>query len=1014
MITNKILVIDDNVNLYRVIEAFFSPSYTKTIFSKSIDVIYEVINNKNEIINLIVVNNSCIENAKVNFYEIIKNSNHSNIKNIPILVTNANDLKLTDDKQFTYLKKSTPEIDILSQINTLILKNNCHVEHSLAINKTNVLFENSPLPLMLLDEKLDVKKTNKAFEKQVYTLHNDVLVNLLDLFHTDVNQIKADLKTAIIEKIEGLDLKVQIGSKPFSASFIFIYNDQQEFINTILVLQELELDSVQKFEKFNMQSFVNSSLIAIFKINTAGVILNWSLGAKNIFKFTKKDIVGKSFSTIVPNENTEQSKQIIQKIFSTQKEQHFSRVARRKDGTYVNVLLTFLPVKNEDGKVDGLYVIGKDTTHIKQLTDELNNYKYAIDKSIIVATIDRKGIIINVNDNFLNIYGCQEHDVVGKPFSVLKSDNINKPIYKSLFDTIESGKIWKGELFQKAKSGVEFCLDVTIVPFVDDQGVTVKHMLFCNDITQRKLLEDKEKENILMDKSLKMKDEFMANMSHEIRTPLNVILGYADLLLESEMENEQYKQISTIKKSSKLLLSIINDILDLSKLESGKIVLDDTAFDLKHLVLSVKDMLEIEANKKDLFFKVKIDNTIPKYVSSDATRIEQILVNIVNNAIKFTKIGYVKITVELESKDEHVARVVFKISDSGIGIPKDKIDTIFESFTQSSRYITREFGGTGLGLTIVKKLMDQLKGDISVTSTVGKGTEFKLVIPFEISNQEILAQNTTPLMASKNNTVDEPLNLNILLAEDNEFNQILAKTRLESWNCMVDIANNGLEAIEKLRVNDYHLILMDIQMPLLNGYDATKRIRSEFTCHKQEIPIIALTAHASNGDAKEAKKLGFNDYLFKPFNLKLLHARLKQYGAVTTALASEKADIQDDDIVNLVDFSYIESESLGHPNIIKMLIESFIREFELFISSAKQANIDQDWNGVYKAVHRIGPSISNFNIKNIKPYTIQLYEKSKEEQENDTYLSLITKAEEEFKKIKPIFQKKLNQLQTVI
>lgn len=1024
MFLNRILIVEKTDVTLKKVKKFYKPAYLNILHSKLAKNSYKVaINNT---IDFIIIDHTILVNNKFPLLEMLFKNNET--KHIPIILINtSNTLSSSSNKKITTLPVKFSEVDLLTQINILLLKKNKNtstlLEEKSGIKttyNTDLLFQESSFGIAFLDENGAIKKVNKSFLKITNFRNEDVVnqpfENLLDIKE---DRLDFSLQNRILEKKATFDFKTTINNRQIAINTTFVYKDatHKRFQNGVAVITDVTKSEQSIINKMELASITNSCLIAIFKLDKKGIILSWNSGAEEIFQYTKQEIVGQSFEKIVPVDTLSESKQIIENIFTETKETHFTRTGIKKDGTNVTVLFTMSPIKIQNNSIESIYVFGKDTTGIKRLTDELKNYKYAIDKSAIVSVTDKEGYILSVNKNFLETHGYSEGEIIGQPHAVLRPNNCNKKQYKVLWKTIQSGKIWRGELLEKSKNGKEYWMDATITPFIDNKGIPFKFMMVRHDITQKKEVEEKERLNVLMDKSLKMKDEFMANMSHEIRTPLNVILGYSDLLLESTMTNEQYKQISTVKKSGKLLLSVINDILDLSKLESGKLILDDSAFNLQELVLSVKDMLELEANKKELNFKIIIASDIPKFVSGDATRIEQILVNIINNAIKFTKIGYVKVTVKLIKTENKRAQIEFKISDSGIGIAKEKIDTIFESFTQTSRYITREFGGTGLGLTIVKKLVTQLHGSINVESTINKGSDFIIRIPFVIPTSEELETTNTPVIAAQNNTAIGNLNLNILLAEDNEYNQILAETRLNSWNCNVDIANNGLEAIEKLRKNDYHLILMDIQMPIMNGYEATKRIRTEFTSYKKEIPIIALTAHASNGDAKIAKKLGFNDYLFKPFNLKLLHNKLKQYGSLAIEIEDNEQEFGSQEvskttknstnIEKAVDFNYIESEALGHPNIVKMLVESFVREFDLFIINATEANEQKDWHGVYKAVHRIGPSVSNFNIKSIKPYTTSLYELSKKEENTETYKELIDTTKEAFKDIRSIFTKKL-------
>lgn len=1007
MITKVILV--DKKNSYKeLISSFFLKPLFKIIIYD-----FESSDHKLTICNktkIIIISNEVFSELD---NELL---NRLNKEKLTIAVTNSPNSKISKTTtNLTYFPKGINKVDFISKINALLMNTlnvkeaNTNTSDILNTCETDLLFRKSSLGIAFFNTNYNITQCNVALNSLLKLFDGDSIIE-----HLLENKQRESIYDNVALQKDTLNFTSNINSRKLEFKIAFNYGVSGELNDGILIVTDVTENHLQKINGMELTSIKHSTLIAIFKLDKNGIILDWNVGAEKIFQFKKDEICGELFTTIVPVESIADLEGIIKGVFKSSKETQFTKICQKKDGSCVTVSFTITPVKNENNFTESVYIFASDTTGFKRLTEELKNYRYAIDKSAIVAMVNRDGNILNANANFFKSYEYKKEQIIGKPISLLRPKEYDNKTYESLWKTVESGKIWRGELLAKSSSGDERWMDTTITPFIDSRGIPFKYMTVLYDITKKKLLEEKDRLNILMDKSLKMKDEFLANMSHEIRTPLNVILGYADLLLESETSNEQYKQISTIKKSGKLLLSIINDILDLSKLESGKLVLDDTPFNLHELISSVKDMLGLEAVKKDLDFRVNIDTKVPKYVLGDATRIEQILVNIINNAIKFTKIGFVKVDVKLVSKALDVNQIMFKISDSGIGIPKDKIETIFESFTQTSRYITREFGGTGLGLTIVKKLINQLNGTLELDSIVNKGSDFHITIPFKLPNKSDLELNKVPVIAAQSNTALGELDLNILLVEDNEYNQILAKTRLNVWKCNVDIAPNGLEAIEKLRKNDYHLILMDIQMPIMNGYEATKRIRTEFSGYKKEIPIIALTAHASNSDAKRTKEIGFNDYLFKPYNLKLLYQTLEKYGSLSieTSEAYGKFEKLEGELIKvksseLIDFSYIEGEALGHTSILKMLIESFLREFEIFIENSQKACKNEDWNGVYKAIHKINPSIINFDLNNIKPLALELYENSKQQVNSESYIGIIDKMTNEFNKVRPIIQKKL-------
>ncbi len=365
--------------------------------------------------------------------------------------------------------------------------------------------------------------------------------------------------------------------------------------------------------------------------------------------------------------------------------------------------------------------------------------------------------------------------------------------------------------------------------------------------------------------SEKVKEQFLANMSHEIRTPMNAILGMTRLLLEKEPRTDQLKYLNSIKHASDNLLVIINDILDLSKIEAGKINLESIPFDIRNEIKSVFETMKVNADDKNLELKTDIENTIPKTIIGDPYRLSQILLNLTGNAIKFTEKGSVTIKTTAAMQGEKVL-LTFSVIDTGIGIAKDKLDYIFDMFTQETSSTTRKFGGTGLGLAICKKLIELQGGAISVDSEAGKGSVFSFTLPFAIG-KDVVDEN--PKAEHKQQVVAKMKNLRILLAEDNEFNQMVAVDTLESAieGAQVTVAANGKIAVDMLKNNTFDIVLMDIQMPEMDGHEATKTIRSSSDPRINSMPIIAMTASVIKAEVDKCFESGMNEFVGKPFSV---------------------------------------------------------------------------------------------------------------------------------------------------
>ena len=361
--------------------------------------------------------------------------------------------------------------------------------------------------------------------------------------------------------------------------------------------------------------------------------------------------------------------------------------------------------------------------------------------------------------------------------------------------------------------------------------------------------------------SAEAKHKFLTNMSHEIRTPINAIMGFIQLLSRSNLTEEQEDYLQKSYKASHILLSIINDILDLSKIEANKIELENIAFNLKTIVNSVVSIVEHLATEKNIVLNTSIDDSIPHYIKGDPNKLSQILLNLINNAIKFTNEGYINIDVSSVDKKESIVYIKFSVQDTGIGIDLEACKQLFKPFTQADSSITRQFGGTGLGLSICKGFIDYMGGEINVSSKPLQGSTFDFILGFEVANSQCQALEKNSEIEQKNY-----FDKKALVVEDNLINQEIAKIMLETEGLQVDIAENGQKCLEMLRDNYYDLIFMDMQMPVMNGIDCTKNLRNLGI----NIPIIAMTATVFTEDKEKCYASGMDDFISKPIMLDVL------------------------------------------------------------------------------------------------------------------------------------------------
>lgn len=385
--------------------------------------------------------------------------------------------------------------------------------------------------------------------------------------------------------------------------------------------------------------------------------------------------------------------------------------------------------------------------------------------------------------------------------------------------------------------------------------------------------------------STKAKSLFLSNMSHEIRTPLNGIIGISELMLRESGESHIREMLHTVKYSADNLMGIINDILDFSKIEAGKITFENIEFNPRSLFNNVKAVLNPRIKEKKLVLNIEVSDTVPEHLIGDKIKLNQILMNLVGNAIKFTDHGYVKIEAKFNKQNKKKGNLLIKVSDTGIGIPKNNIESIFDSFTQSNTSISRKFGGTGLGLTITKRLIELQDGNIRVESKENKGTVFEFSLPVKV----VLNKPEKTKKQSTDINISTLKGIKVLVVEDNTINQFVVASFLKHWGIVVDIANNGKEAIFILENKEIDIVLLDLQMPIMDGMETCERIRTGKTNVKNiNIPIIALTADAFEESKHKVLRCGMNDFATKPIVQEELLQKLLKYRPIRKDKNEEK------------------------------------------------------------------------------------------------------------------------------
>jgi PAS domain S-box-containing protein len=584
--------------------------------------------------------------------------------------------------------------------------------------------------------------------------------------------------------------------------------------------------------------------------------------------------------------------------------------------------------------------------------------------SDVIFIVDYEGLILYCNNSVREL-GYNGAGITGKNFFDFIEPSVLMEFRK------EFQKITK----RRFSESVEFqfrCKDKSY-KYLEFNSINLKQkdgleglILDCRDVSQRK------KDAVELLRAQKAKELFLANISHEIRTPINGIAGMADLLSQNPSEEDQILYLKAIKTASENLKVIINDILDLASIESGKLKFEKINFNLDKTIRSLVDTFRLQTQEKGIRLDYKKDPLIPNIFIGDPVRLNQILINLISNALKFTHEGSINVSVTLEHIREKDHYLKFEIRDTGIGIPKSKLKTIFESFSQADASVTRKYGGTGLGLTIVRQLVRMQHGSINVSSEENKGSVFTVVIPYKegISDQQTSGGK---IGLSKSLHLQ---NASILLVEDNDINRLYAGSILKMWGCPFDTAENGAIAIEKFKNSHFDLILMDIQMPVMDGFQATKAIR-EWPGPKGKIPIVALTANATQRDIDKCISLGMNDCLTKPFTqedlLKVLDKYLGSKFHIVQSVNNKTASNKN----NKVDFSYLENVSGNNKSFIREIAEAFIKSIPASIQELDQHSENENWTELARVAHKIKPSITLLGVHNLKDKIVKLEEVAK-------------------------------------
>lgn len=586
-------------------------------------------------------------------------------------------------------------------------------------------------------------------------------------------------------------------------------------------------------------------------------------------------------------------------------------------------------------------------------------------------TISLDGKITDTNQASVRVTDVTKENLIGSDFiNYFTEPALAKKGYEEVFSkgfvedyplTLIDGKqtcvLFNGSVYKDAHDNVIGA--VVVARDITEQKKAEKELIeakacaeLATKIVEEALIKAEDATRIAVD-SVKAKQQFLSNMSHEIRTPMNAIIGFTKVVLKTELTVKQKEYLEAIKISGDALIVLINDILDLAKVDSGKMSFEKVPFKMSKSIAAMMHLFDIKSQEKNVLLLKEYDENIREIVVGDPVRLHQIILNLVSNAVKFTIQGKIIVSVTLVQETAQEVVIEFAVSDTGIGIIESKIERIFENFQQASSGTSRIYGGTGLGLAIVKQLVEGQGGTLQVKSIINEGSIFSFRLPFQKTNESI-------------ETVEEIISLetsfqyiSVLVVEDIALNQLLMRTLLDDFGFNCDIAANGKIAIEKLKLKHYDIILMDLQMPVMNGFETTEYIRKELNSN---VPIVALTADVTTVDLQKCKAVGMNDYVSKPIDERLLHSKiigiLKKMDENNQEIAIHKNDVKP----RCIDLNYLNQRTKSNPKLMKEMILLYLEQTPPLIESMRLSFDQKDWRTLHATVHKMIPSFSIVGI----------------------------------------------------
>lgn len=802
--------------------------------------------------------------------------------------------------------------------------------------------------------------------------------------------------------VKGRDEVAQV-AESFNLMSVSLFNSYKDLKNVNFANKKIA-ELASESEAF-VKAVLSSSLDAIISINTQGIIVEYNHVAEQVFGYSRNQALDSSMAElIIPEEYRAMHEYGFENYLKTGESSIFNQRLRfkaiNKHGTIFPIELTISPI--ESGKTIYFAAFIRDITEQENAKNELLLSAQAFEAHEAIFISDSNTKILRVNKAFCKITGYSADEVIGQSPKILSSGHQDSAFYKSMWKSIKETGYWEGEINNKRKNGEIYPEWLSISLVRDIHGNEMYYVAHFVDITQRKLAEEKltiaRKQAELANEA---KSDFLATMSHEIRTPMNAILGTVGLLKDTALDQEQKKYIDTANQSAMSLLHIINEILDFSKIEANKLDIEKNPFSIEELLSDCFKMFTEKAASQKNKLSYHLDAEIPRYMISDKLRIKQILINLVNNALKFTEDGEVSCVITKIKQVEQKIQLKFEIIDDGIGISKEQQKKLFQVFSQIDQKHNRRFEGTGLGLAICKKLVNLLDGEIGVQSQLDAGSRFWFTLTMDVAKQQLSGEET--LNIALQSTSFKPLN--ILLAEDSLANIIVAQAVLEKAGYTLKIAKNGRQAIDAINRSVennqiFDLILMDLMMPVMDGIEATKIIR-KMPGNISQIAIIAMTANAVKGDREYCLQAGMSDYISKPFVAAELLQKIEDVSNYTTAHhLSIKPTIDEEMMVfesneltqELKDLPYMDDnilKQLGEDTSVELVPEMvavFLKELKKRLEKIEHACGQKKVEDIASEVHALKSSSGTYGALKLQLMAKMVDTACKENEPQEVFL----------------------------